>query len=156
MIYQGTGYKIGEEIAMCSGCIILSCTSRPCTGRHGEKCKMFWNVTLIGNQCCQDCEGTVFPPNQALPPVSMDDECGSTEHAVCKEVWHSGAPAAAIEVTYTATHCCGQEPVGARVLEPRSCSYRTCTAGLPEFWERSYVSRVFWLVLIKENQKTED
>ena len=139
IIYQGTGYKVGEETAMCSGCIILSCTSRPCVGRHGEKCKLFWNVTLIGEHCCKDCEGTVFPPNQALPPVSLHDECGTTEHAVCKELWHSGAPRPAIEVSYTATNCCGNDPVGTRVLEPSSCSFRTCTAGVPAFWERTYV-----------------
>ena len=135
IIYQGMGYKLGEEIAMCSGCFMLTCMSQPSVG----KCKMFWNMTLIGKQCCQDCEGTVFPPNQALPPVSLDDECGTTEHAVCKEVWHSGTPAAAIEVTYTATKCCGNYSVGTRVLEPGSCSFRTCTAGVPAFWERSYV-----------------
>ena len=132
IIYQGMGYKLGEEIAMCSGCIILSCMSRPCVGGHGEKCKLFWNVTLIGKHCCQDCEGTVFPPNQALPPVSLDDECGTTEHAVCR---HRGT----IEVSYTATNCCGQDPVGTSILEPGSCSFRTCTAGAPAVWERNYV-----------------
>ena len=139
IIYQGTGYKVGEETAMCSGCIILSCTSRPCVGRHGEKCKLFWNVTLIGEHCCKDCEGTVFPPNQALHPVSLHDECDTTEHAVCKELWHSGAPRPAIEVSYTATNCCGKDPVGTIVVELSSCSFRTCTAGVPAFWERTYV-----------------
>ena len=135
----GTGYKLGQELPMCGGCIILNCTSRPCTGRHGEKCELFWTKARISEQCCQDCKGTVLGPNQELPPVSLHDKCGTTEHAVCKELWHSGAPAAAIEVSYSATNCCGSDPVGTKILEPSSCSFRTCTAGVPAFWERNYV-----------------
>ena len=122
--YSGTGYKLGQELPICGGCMILECNSRPCTGRHGEKCELFWSLARISKQCCQDCKGRVIGPNQELPPVSLHDKCGTTEQAVCKQVLHRGT----IEVSYTATNCCGSDPVGTRILEPSSCSFRTCTA----------------------------
>ena len=89
-IFLGTGYKTGQQLTSCSGCIILSCASRPCVGRNGEKCKMFWNVARIDKKCCQTCEGTVLPPNQELPPVPLGDDCGTTENAICKARWNRG------------------------------------------------------------------
>ena len=121
--------------------MILSCTSRPCVGRHGEKCEMFWSIARITENCCQDCDGRVLEPNQELPPLHLHDECGTTEHAVCKTQWHSesGTQVGTMELTYTATDCCDKEAVGTEVVEPRSCSYRTCQKGLPAYWERTFI-----------------
>merc|ERR1712168_1191360 len=81
---DGTGYKLGQELDTCGGCMVLNCTFRPCVGRNGERCEMYWNLTSIDEQCCQNCEGRVLPPNQALPPVALHDSCGTTEQSVCK------------------------------------------------------------------------
>merc|ERR1712013_448542 len=110
--------------------------SRPCSGRNGEKCELFWSVTRISEHCCQDCEGKILPPNQALPPVALGDSCGTTEHAVCKESLNS---AGTLELTYTADNCCDQQPVGTEILENKTCSYRICRAGRPAYWERTSV-----------------
>ena len=127
---------------MCDGCMTLNCTSRPCVGRHGEMCKLFWSLARISDQCCQDCDGTVVGPNQALPRVSLHDKCGTTEHSVCKAQWNkeSDRQVGTMEVSYTATECCDGEPLGTKVAEPKSCSYRTCKTGLPAFWERSFIN----------------
>ena len=139
--YSGTGYKLGQELPICGGCMILECNSRPCTGRHGEKCELFWSLARISKQCCQDCKGRVIGPNQELPPVSLHDKCGTTEHAVCKAQWHSDTEmqVGTLEVTYTATHCCDKEPLGTKVVEPKTCSFRRCEMGIPAFWERTFL-----------------
>ena len=136
--YAGAGYKLGQELSMCGGCIILNCTSRPCIGRHGEKCELFWNLGRISEHCCQDCKGKVLAPNQKLPPVSLHDECDTTEEAVCKALWHSqrGKDVGTLVVSYTTNQCCDGESVGSMVIEPQTCSYRRCTEGFPAFRER--------------------
>ena len=136
----GIGYKLGQELPMCDGCIILNCTSRPCTGRHGERCELFWTMARITDQCCQDYMGRVLAPNQAVSVVSLQDQCGTMEHALCKARWdsESGTQVGTMEVTYTTTQCCDQQPLGTSITEPRTCSVRTCTAGIPAFWERTF------------------
>ena len=140
-LFKGIEYKLGQELPMCGGCIILNCTSRPCTGRNGEKCELFWTKARISEHCCQTCEGKVMEPNQELPPRSLHDECGTKEHTLCKAQWHSqsNSQVGSLEVSFTATDCCNEKPLGTRIVEPESCSFRTCRKGLSAFWERTFL-----------------
>ena len=140
-LFKGIEYKLGQELPMCGGCIILNCTSRPCTGRNGEKCELFWTQARVSEHCCQTCEGKVMEPNQELPSRSLHDECGTKEHTLCKAQWHSksNSQVGSLEVSFTATDCCNEKPLGTRIVEPESCSFRTCRKGLSAFWERTFL-----------------
>merc|ERR1712002_854815 len=113
---QGTGYQQGQ-----------TCISRPCEDRDGSQAKMFWVLDSLATQCCQNCEGKIFPPNTVVEDKIMDDECNTVEHSVCKT--SSVESVGTIEVSYMAGSCClGQEswlPAGTTVLEKASCSART-------------------------------
>ena len=80
-------------------------------------------------------------PNQELPPRSLHDECGTKEHTLCKSQWHSqsNSQVGSLEVSFTATDCCDEKPLGTRIVEPESCSFRTCRKGLSAFWERTFL-----------------
>merc|ERR1711910_43584 len=77
----------------------------------------FWVLDSLANQCCQNCEGKIFPPNTVVEDKSMNDECNTVEHSVCKTS--------------------SVESVGTTVLEKASCSARTCVEGRPAQWERT-------------------
>ena len=112
------------------------CTSRPCDDRDGSKFKMFWVLESVATQCCQDCEGKVFPPNSKVSQTNLDDKCDTVEHAICKTTSDVGT----VEVSYTSGNCCLDEntwsPAGTTVLEKDTCSYRNCMQGRPAQWDR--------------------
>ena len=118
----------------------FNCTSRPCDDRDGSKFKMFWVLESLASQCCQDCEGKVFPPNRMVSTTSMGDKCDTVEHAICKTSSDLDGPVGTIEVSYTSGNCCLDEntwsPAGTSILEKDTCSYRTCMQGRPAQWDR--------------------
>merc|ERR1712002_387263 len=136
---QGTGYQQGQTYISCMGCMKYTCMSRPCEDRDGSLAKMFWVLDSLATQCCQNCEGRIFPPNSVVGDKSMNDECNTVEHSVCKT--SSVESVGTIEVSYMAGSCClDQEswlPAGTTVLEKASCSARTCVEGRPAQWERT-------------------
>ena len=134
---HGTGYESGQNYISCGGCMKFICLSRPCDDRDGSKFKMFWQLESLANQCCQNCEGKIFPPNSAVSSVNLDDKCDTVEHAVCKTNLDS---VGTIEVSYTSGNCCLDEktwsPAGTTILEKDTCSARTCVTGRPAQWDR--------------------
>jgi len=136
---QGTGYQQGQTYISCMGCMKYTCMSRPCEDRDGSLAKMFWVLDSLATQCCQNCEGKIFPPNTVVEDKSMNDECNTVEHSVCKT--SSVESVGTIEVSYMAGSCClDQEswlPAGTTVLEKASCSARTCIEGRSAQWERT-------------------
>ena len=133
----GTGYEAGHSYIGCGGCMKYMCMSRPCDDRDGSKFKMFWVLESLATQCCQNCEGRIFPPNSLVAEVNLEDNCSTVEHVVCKT---SAESVGTLEVSYSAGSCCLDKdswlPAGSRVLEPGTCSSRTCRAGRPAQWER--------------------
>ena len=103
---------------------------------------MFWVLESIARQCCQDCEGKIFPPNSVMSTTSLMDKCDTVEHAICKTNAEQllGEPVGTIEVSYTALNCCldghAWSPAGTSIVEKDSCSHRTCMAGRPAQWVR--------------------
>ena len=116
----------------------FTCTSRACNERDGSQFKMFWVLESIATQCCQDCEGKIFPPNRMVSTKSKGDKCDTEELAICKT--SSDSPFGIIEVSYSAAKCCLDgttwSPAGTNILEPATCSTRTCVQGRPAQWDR--------------------
>jgi len=135
---QGSGYQLGQTYISCMGCMKYTCMTRPCDDRDGSKAKMFWVLDSCATQCCQNCEGKIFPPNTVVGDKSMDDRCDIVEHSVCKT--SSAESVGTIEVSYMAGSCCLDQdswlPAGTTVLEKTTCSARTCVEGRPAQWER--------------------
>merc|ERR1712059_222596 len=100
--------------------------------------KMWWELESVQPQCCQDCRGRVIPPNKVVDTESLNDECDTVEHSVCKTNTESGV--GSIEVTYESDLCCidssGWSTAGTIVLEPPTCSHRMCVIGRPGEWVR--------------------
>ena len=136
----GTGYGANQKYISCGGCMKFNCTSRPCDDRDGSKFKLYWVLESIGTECCQNCEGQIFPPNSAVSNVNLGDNCQTVEHAICKTNIVSTGPVGAIEVSYTSGNCCGDKdslaPAGTTIVEKDTCSHRTCVEGRPAQWER--------------------
>ena len=118
----------------------FNCTSRPCDDRDGSKMKMFWVLESVATQCCQNCEGKIFPPNSAVANVNLGDKCDTTKHAICKTSSDASGTIGTIEVSYTSGNCCLDEnnwsPAGTTILEKDTCSARTCMQGRPAQWDR--------------------
>merc|ERR1719290_779874 len=138
---HGTGYPAGHNFVSCSSCIQFLCDSRPCDDRDGSKFKMFWRLVSVASQCCQDCQGKIYPPNRVVSTTSLEDKCDTVEQAVCKTVLDdAGTTTGTIEVSYTAGNCCLDEgtwsPAGTTILEKETCSARTCHQGRPAQWYR--------------------
>ena len=118
----------------------FNCTSRPCDDRDGAKFKLYWVLENIAKQCCQSCEGKIFPPNSAVSDVNLGDKCDTVEHAVCKTSIEPTGSVGAFEVSYTSGNCCGDKdswaPANTTILEKETCSERTCIKGKPAQWER--------------------
>ena len=135
---HGAGYEAGQKFISCGGCMHYTCSSRPCNERDGSQFKTFWVLESIARQCCQDCQGKIYPNNRVVATKNLDGDCGMQEHAVCKT--SPDSPVGTIEVSYTANNCCIDasewSPAGTNFLEPETCSSRTCVSGRPAQWER--------------------
>merc|ERR1712183_102181 len=95
----------------------------------------------VGTQCCQDCQGKIYPPNRVVSTTNLEDRCDTVEQAVCKTVLdEAGSTIGTIEVSYTAGNCCLDDatwsPAGSTILEKDTCSARTCHQGRPAQWYR--------------------
>jgi len=132
-------YREGDSVWSCSGCLKYTCTGRPCQDRAGSKFKMFWVVESIGAQCCQSCDGVIFPPNTVMSTRSLGGECDLQEVVTCTAPEQVGVA----EISYESSVCCsdphGWLKVGETLLDPDSCSNRTCTAGDQAYWRRQLV-----------------
>eukprot|EP00092_Neocalanus_flemingeri_P012683 GFUD01013667.1.p1 GENE.GFUD01013667.1~~GFUD01013667.1.p1 ORF type:complete len:261 (-),score=85.66 GFUD01013667.1:165-947(-) len=137
---HGSGYEGGQNFISCGGCMKFNCTSRPCDDRDGSKFKMFWVLESVATQCCQDCEGKIFPPNRVVSTTSLGDKCDTLEQAICKTSSDLAGTVGTIEVSYTSGNCCLDEntwsPAGTTILEKDTCSARTCMQGRPAQWDR--------------------
>ena len=45
---------------------------------------MFWELELVGTECCQTCDGTIVPPNKVVTTAQLGGECKVREVATCK------------------------------------------------------------------------
>jgi len=138
---QGVGYGVGHTYTSCSGCISYNCTYLPCTDRDGSKYKMFWQLVTVGSQCCQSCDGKVYPPSSVLSTTSLGDTCDTVEQVVCRT--NNLPDCGTIEVSYTYGNCCQDGTTwyhaGDAVLEHETCSVRTCNKGRPAHWDRDTI-----------------
>ena len=62
----------------------FTCRSIPCEGRDGSLSKMFWELELVGTECCQTCDGTIVPPNKVVTTAQLGGECKVREVATWK------------------------------------------------------------------------
>ena len=123
----------------CGGCITFTCSKRPCIDRDASKFKMFWSLSSVAKQCCQNCGGKIFPPNSPVSSIRLGDKCDTIEHAVSKMEGTVGT----IEVSYTSGSCCLDDktwfPADTNILEKDTCSSRTCVRGRPAMWDRQTI-----------------
>merc|ERR1719334_18092 len=137
---DGTGYAKGQEYVSCGGCMKFICETRPCEDRDGSKFKMFWVLQSVDNSCCQDCSGKIIPPETEFSTLLLEGKCSVTQLSVCKTNTETGT--GAIVEYFDSSNCCsdarGWVPSNTSVLEPSTCSERTCVTGTPTaVWERS-------------------
>jgi len=132
-------YRVGDSVWSCSGCLKYTCTGRPCHDREGSVFKMFWVVESIGAQCCQRCDGVIFPPNQVMSTRSVGGKCDLQEVVTCTAPGQVGV----VEISYESGVCCSDQQgwlqVGETLLDPDTCSDRTCTAGNQAYWRSQLV-----------------
>ena len=107
--------------------------------------KMFWQLSNISNECCQDQRGKVFPLNQQIEEEEIGDECNTRKISRCGR--SSGNdfdkypkynklldivedPESQIQLVFSPGTCCthssGLHPSNTSILEPKTCSIRTC------------------------------
>eukprot|EP00090_Calanus_glacialis_P033285 TRINITY_DN55228_c0_g1_i1.p1 TRINITY_DN55228_c0_g1~~TRINITY_DN55228_c0_g1_i1.p1 ORF type:complete len:262 (-),score=84.18 TRINITY_DN55228_c0_g1_i1:132-917(-) len=138
---NGSGYQAGQTISSCSGCLHFNCTSRPSPDFDRSSFKMFWQLASVSADCCQNQEGQVFPLNQEMEKERVDEECGATEVAKC--VRRDGESESEIQLVFSMSMCCmdqtGLVPANTSILEPHTCSQRTCVRGHPATWKRETV-----------------
>ena len=61
-----------------------TCTHRSVTAWPGRiSVKMFWQLSNISSDCCQDQEGKVFPLNEELGDERVGDQCETRKVAKC-------------------------------------------------------------------------
>merc|ERR1719244_1121893 len=126
------------------------CISRPCDDRDGTKYKTYWELTSVDSQCCQDCRGKVFPPGKTVSENTMtatdSQTCEVKEISECKVSLDSSDSSSIgmIEVSYESSNCCYDSSGwtihnSPAVIEPTTCSTRTCLLGKPAQWNRFQV-----------------
>jgi len=132
---KGVGYKPGHTSLSCGGCIVYVCASHLCGG--GEY-QLYWEVSSISKECCQNCQGAIFPSNTVVSRVRYRDSCQTVQLAMCRS---GPGSLGTIAVSFKTNNCCQDQnsvlPVGTTKLEKETCSVRTCARGRPAHWQRS-------------------
>ena len=65
--------------------------------------KVGW-VRSVSGQCCQTCNGTVFPANTLISTTRLEDDCGTVKSEVCRI--RPGLLTASIEQEFSFRNCC--------------------------------------------------
>ena len=65
--------------------------------------KVKW-VRSVSAECCQTCNGTVFPANTVISTTQLEDDCLSLQTEVCRV--RPGLETAVIEQEFSYRNCC--------------------------------------------------
>ena len=65
--------------------------------------KVGW-VRSVSEQCCQNCNGTVYPSNTVISTTMLEDDCLTTHTEVCR--LRPGLETAVIELEFSYRNCC--------------------------------------------------
>ena len=65
--------------------------------------KVGW-IRNVSSQCCQTCNGTVFPANTPVSTTYLGDECQTVKTEVCRI--RPGRLTASIEQEFSHRNCC--------------------------------------------------
>jgi len=128
---DGVRYAYGSSVPSCCGCITYYCYySRNTKGYYN-----YWSLRSISSYCCQDSKGVIYPTDEVMSTVRLDDECATEKTTICKYNREWNKVMGVISEVYTARNCCldsdGHHPVNTIKLDPSSCSERTCRPGNP-------------------------
>ena len=69
----------------------------------GKQKKVGW-VRSVSEQCCQNCNGTVYPSNTVISTTMLEDDCLTTQTEVCRV--RPGLKTAVIEQEFSYRNCC--------------------------------------------------
>ena len=58
----------------------------------------------VSEQCCQNCNGTVYPSNTVISTTMLEDDCLTTQTEVCR--LRPGLKTAVIEQEFSYRNCC--------------------------------------------------
>ena len=58
----------------------------------------------VSEQCCQNCNGTVYPSNTVISTTMLEDDCLTTQTEVCRV--RPGLKTAVIEQEFSYRNCC--------------------------------------------------
>ena len=72
-------------------------------GQEEWVAKVGWR-RRVSDQCCQSCNGTVFPANTVVSTTQLEDDCGTVKTEVCKI--RPGLLTASIEQEFSYRNCC--------------------------------------------------
>ena len=65
--------------------------------------KVGW-VRSVSDQCCQNCNGTVYPTNTIISTTNLEDDCLTIKTEVCRV--RPGLKTAVIEQEFSYRNCC--------------------------------------------------
>jgi len=130
----GNKYSLDSELYSCCDCFRYKCEE---IDYWGKQKKVGW-VRSVSEQCCQNCNGTVYPSNTVISTTMLEDDCLTTQTEVCRV--RPGLKTAVIEQEFSYRNCCNDnnktlQYLGAEVPEPRTCSIRICE--YEESWPHS-------------------
>ena len=67
----------------------------------------------MSEQCCQNCNGTVYPSNTVISTTMLEDDCLTTQTEVCR--LRPGLETAVIEQEFSYRNCCNDNTSKYRV-----------------------------------------